>query len=202
MIRRFPFRPSSQSHRSRAGHGTACFFVLALAAGPCALPVHADVLDQENAAASFAWRRCGGTGRSLFQSFMPRFTPLAAVALDIREVPAEGEMAHIRVRIGWTQGAVIAETVAAVTADGWTRFAFVEPVAVKPGTDYFIEWVQPRSWWAVASGNPYPRGEAYNCGEILLALDDYNFRTFAPAARVESRPWAEVKAILSGALAR
>jgi hypothetical protein len=73
---------------------------------------------------------------------------------------------------------------------------------MNPGRDYFIEWVEPRSWWAVATGNPYPRGEAYNCGDSLLALDDYNFRTFAPTVHVESRPWAEVKAILSGAFAR
>ena len=129
---------------------------------------------------------------------MPRFTPLAGVALDIREVPAGGDAVHVRVRAGWTRGPVVAEAVAAVTAEGWLQIVFAEPVAVNPGNDYVLEWVEPQAWWAVAVGNPYRRGDAYNCGETILPLDDYNFRTFAPAIRVEFRTWAEVKAILAG----
>lgn len=175
---------------------------LALAAGLQAMPAAGEVVDQECAATTSVWRRCGGTGRSLFQGFVPRFTPLAAVALDIRQVPPGGERVRVRVRAGWTQGPVVAEAVAAVTAAGWMRFAFAEPVVVHPGRDYVLEWVEPQAWWAVAEGNRYRRGEAYNCGETILPLDDYNFRTFAPEARVEFRTWAEVKAILAGGPAR
>lgn len=197
-------RGHARDHRRPlpGGRRAAAACALAFLAALPAVPAAGQVVDQECAAATSVWRRCGGTGRSLFQGFMPRFTPLAGVALDIRQVPASGETIHVRVRAGWTQGPVVAEAVALVTADGWMRFDFAEPVAVNPGRDYVLEWVEPQAWWAVAEGNRYARGEAYNCGETILPLDDYNFRTFAPEAHVEFRTWAEVKAILAGARAR
>lgn len=184
-----------QSWRARL-----CLFGIAGAA--LVMPARAQVIDQQNAAGHFAWRRCDGTGRSLFQSFLPRFTPLLGVELEVRDVPVGGERAHVRVRAGWTRGPVIGEAIAMIASEGWARFEFAAPAEVDPGRDYFIEWVEPQSWWVLDGTDPYPRGEAYNCGETLLVLDDYNFRTLAPAAHVETRPWAEVKAILSGGSGR
>lgn len=203
MRSRLPHPSPVRSRGIRSRRASLCLLGILWAAGAAhTATARAQVIDQQNAAGHFAWRRCDGTGRSLFQSFLPRFTPLAGVDLEVRDVPAGGERAHVRVRAGWPRGPVIGEVTAMIAAAGWVRFEFAAPVDVNPGRDYFIEWVEPQSWWVVGVTDPYPRGEAYNCGETLLVLDDYNFRTFAPAAHLETRPWAEVKAILSGGSAR
>ncbi len=172
------------------------------AAAALALLLHvpgapAEVLDQENAPATDGYSRCAAAG-GLFQSFQPQFTPLAACALDIRDVPVGGEAIHVRVHAGAPEGIVLAEATVLATAAGWAVAAFSPPLDVVPGTDYVIEWVQPRSWWAFGFGDPYPRGEAYNCGGALYFDRDFAFRTYAPPVHMESRSWSSIKLILSG----
>ena len=66
-----------------------------------------------------------------------------------------------------------------------------------PRRDYVIEWVHPVSRWASSPGDPYPRGEAYNCGGVLLFDTDLNFRTYAPDRHVEDVTWTQAELRLS-----
>lgn len=182
--------PRAGTHSMRRTGALILAFVLQ------ARGVTADVLDQENAPVTDGYSRCAAAG-GLFQSFQPQFTPLAACALDIRQVPAGGEVIHVRLHTGAPEGAVVAEASVLATSDGWTIATFDPPLDVTPGADYVIEWVQPVSWWAFGFGDPYPRGEAYNCGGNLYVDRDFAFRTYAPPKHVESWSWSSLKRILS-----
>src|SRR5262245_11778889 len=89
-----------------------------------AAPAHADVLDQENAPQTRGWTGCSTPTGNLFQSFEPSFTPLSAVAIDVREVPAAGEMATFRLHAGAPEGEVVAEVTVRLEQAGWVRIAF------------------------------------------------------------------------------
>lgn len=165
---------------------------LVLSAGPItAEPT--DVLDQHNDRATAFRSRCEGAARSLSQVFRPAATPLAAIALEVRDVPTLGDRMHVRVRLGWPGGPILTEAHVDVATAGWVRFDFAEPLLVELDASYVIEWVEPRSWWACGFDDPYERGEAYNCGGQLLPDQDFNFRTWAPRTHWESRTWSDLK---------
>jgi hypothetical protein len=174
--------------------------VLCLAGTRAACDPATDVLDQRNEAPTALRSRCDGAARSLFQAFRPAASPLAALAIEARDVPATGERLHLRVRAGSPWGPILGEAHAEITTDGWVRVDFASALALQLDDYYLIEWVEPRSWWACRDDDPYRRGEAYNCAGTLLPNRDFNFRTWAPQAHWESRTWSDLKRRLSGAL--
>lgn len=174
--------------------------ILLLATAPAAADPATDVLDQRNDVPTGFRSRCDGAGRSLFQAFRPGATPLAALAIEARDVPAGGERARLRVRAGSPSGPILGEAHADIAADGWIRFDFTDALVVQLDHYYLIEWVEPQSWWACRDDDPYRRGEAYNCGGVVLPDRDFNFRTWAPKTHWESRTWGDVKRRLAGAL--
>jgi hypothetical protein len=170
-----------------------------LAGSIMALPAGADVLDQENAPQTLGWTGCSTPAGNLFQSFEPRFKPLSALEIDARDVPAAGETATFRLHTGAPEGEVVAEVTIRIEHTGWAHIAFDPPIDVTTRHDYVIEWVHPVSRWASSFGDPYPHGEAYNCGAMLLFDMDFSFRTYAPDQHVEDVSWTYVLRRLSGA---
>jgi len=138
---------------------------LPLAATPAGADPATDVLDQQNAGLTIAHARCADAGRSLYQAFRPRATPLVAIAIEAREVPPAGDTAHLRIRAGAPDGPVVGEThVAIPAAGGWVRAEFTSELLVELDGYYVIEWVNPTAWWACRDDDPYARGEASGLG--------------------------------------
>jgi hypothetical protein len=166
---------------------------------PAAADPATDVLDQQNAGLTVAHARCADAGRSLYQAFRPRATPLVAIAIEAREVPLAGDTAHLRIRAGAPDGPVVGEThVAIPAAGGWVRAEFTNELLVELDGYYVIEWVNPTAWWACRDDDPYARGEAYNCAGAVMPYRDFNFRTWAPATHWELRTWGQLKRRLAG----
>jgi len=176
--------------------------VALLAGSLLSSPARADVLDQENAPPTLGWTGCSTPTGNLFQSFEPRFTPLSAVEIDVRDVPMTGETATFRLHTGAPEGEVVAEVTVRIEKAGWTRIPFDSVLAVTTRHDYVIEWMHPVSRWASSFGDPYPRGEAYNCGGSLLFDTDFSFRTYAPDQHVEDVSWTHAKRRLSDSRSR
>jgi hypothetical protein len=153
----------------------------------------ADVLDQECAPATIWVARCLRAGAGWAQSFRPSTTPLAAVALDIRDVPMRGDSMRVCVRAGLLTGQVLAEARVFVTQDGWARFAFDPEIGVELDQTYTIQLIGSGAWWACSDTDPYARGFAFNCGAEILPVRDFNFRTYAPAEHWQQMGWSEWK---------
>jgi hypothetical protein len=185
--------PPTRGHDRREARRAAAGLLVLVSSWVAAADPLIDVIDQENAPATAARSRCDGGDRSLWQAFCPRATPLSAVALDVRDVPAAGESALVQLRAGAPDGPVLGGARAVIAADGWVRFVFAAALPIELDGYYVIEWVRPRGWWAQRNDDPYARGEAYDCAGEVLAFTDFNFRTYAPAAHWQATTWSAIK---------
>lgn len=138
---------------------------------------------------------CGDTDRSLFQSFPPTLSPLAAVELRLRTggaFPAEGIGTTVVIRAGGPAGAELGMANAFIDGPRETgaqlmvRYNFAPAIAVMPGDPVVIEWLSPLPGgladailtWMGRTDDPFPAGTMFGCGEGALPENDLNFRTF------------------------
>jgi hypothetical protein len=133
----------------------------------------------------------GGLG-SLFQSFTPAASPLAAVDLRLRVgggFPTGGFLTIIKIRENEPEGSVLA------TAEAWVpgpqstgeqldvRFTLADPISVIPGYTYVIEWVSPQEGgkvlsWMASDSDTYPYGTALGCQGVQIEWSDMIFTTY------------------------
>ena len=148
-------------------------------------------IDQVNAASAEKSRGCGATQGSLFQSFTPSVTNLAAVDLRLRaggSFPSEGIETTVTIRSGGVGGDVLGTRTAFVSGPQPTgteltvRFQFGPLLPLVPGEPYIIEWTTPGDailTWMVAEDNPYDVGIAFGCSGQGIEDEDFIFTTYA-----------------------
>ena len=149
-------------------------------------------IDQVNDVPTDTSGGCGATTEgSLFQSFTPSTSNLAAVDLRLRaggSFPSEGIATGINIRSGTVDGSVLGTATAFVSGPQATgpqpvvRFQFSPPVSLVPGETYVIEWITPGDvilTWVVAEGDPYPGGTAFGCSGQAIENEDFIFTTYA-----------------------
>lgn len=134
---------------------------------------------------------CGGPG-SLFQSFTPSVSSLAAVDLRLRaggSFPDTEYETTINIREATTDGAVLATATTLVPGPQTTgaqidvRFNFSPEIVLTPGNVYVIEWIETDNdtilTWMRAEGDTYTDGNAFGCGGMNPIVDkDFIFTTF------------------------
>lgn len=147
------------------------------------------VPDQVNNVVPSISRECFPSGPfSLYQSFTPKASPLAAVELMFWQgqyFPAEGYSTTVRIRSGTVYGPVLGEATAFIPegTGGLIHFDFPSPIPVVPGSTYVIEWMTPSPdqhiiYWA-GNGDTYAGGEAYGCLETPIPDEDFIFITYS-----------------------
>jgi len=149
-------------------------------------------IDQQNAADTNLNARCVRPTASLYQSFAPRITPLAAVALEVRLVSALGDSLHLRIRAGSPGGKVLAEAAAYAADNGWVQFDLPAPLDVAPGFLYVLEWVHPTGW-VYNADDPYHDGWGFDCTQQPRPEWDFHFRTYAGASGLVAHTWTWIK---------
>jgi hypothetical protein len=128
---------------------------------------------------------------SLYQSFTPTRSSLAAVSLGLVLTPGrvDGDVypATINIREVSPDGPIIGTTTVDVTPlnNEETLFRFSSPIPVTPGGTYVIEWITPSMeddyilGWAQFRDNPYPDGNMFGCSGIPDEGSDLIFTTYA-----------------------
>lgn len=124
---------------------------------------------------------CGGEPMSLFQSFTPSASPLAAVDLRLRvggEFPVTGYDTTINIRSGTPDGDVLGTATTFVPDPQVTGIQLMVnfellPIELTPGNTYVIEWISPAGvilGW-MADDDTYTGGTAFGCTGIPLDVD-------------------------------
>ena len=176
--------PNDRSPRRRRGRVfiVSALAVLVACAAPSLARAHG-VQDQVNDPASFGQFGCVG---SVFQSFTPTASTLAAVDLRIGYNAGSTRTHTINIRSGSETGLVLgtATTTQSSPVTGFflTHFDFAAPIALTPGATYVIELLTFGPW-VQTSGNPYPGGNmSTRCGDRPLETfpdRDLSFITYA-----------------------
>ena len=135
-------------------------------------------------------RGCAGSGMSLYQSFTPAASPLAAVDLMLTRgyaLPSTGLYTTIKILAGAANGEVLGESTSFIFPEGFppqdTHFEFSAPIYLIPGQTYLIEWVTPPNqnyaWWVANKEDTYLGGTAYGCfGTPIEPPEDFIFKTY------------------------
>lgn len=146
--------------------------------------------DQVNDAATGTTRSAEGS--SLYQSFTPGASSLAAVKLRLRAgggFPSTGYTSTVHIRSGSPTGQIVATTTESIPgpiATGATlevTYAFQSPVAVDPGQTYVIEWESPSPMvvsWFTADQDPYAGGTAFGPSGTVISGEDFIFSSYSP----------------------
>jgi hypothetical protein len=129
-------------------------------------------------------------GGSLWQSFTPTASSIAAVRLRLRaggSFPAGGHTSEVRIRAGSPAGQLLGtatESVPGPQATGSTvevTHTFTTALALTPGDTYVIEWVSPDPailTWFFSTQNPYAGGSSLLDSGAEITGRDYVFRTY------------------------
>jgi hypothetical protein len=152
------------------------------------------VADQVNDAPTGKSRGCGTSRRSLFQSFTPSASILAAVDLRLRaggRFPGTGYDTTIRIKSGTPEGPVLRNATATTFVPGpqvpgaqlAVCFEFSAQIPVTPGDTYVIEWISPPEGgpilsWLFAEDGSYPGGTAFGCTKRAIPDGDFIFTTY------------------------
>jgi Tol biopolymer transport system component len=142
------------------------------------------IRDQSNYATVGTSYGCGTGGGSLFQSFTPAVSSLAAVDLALRaggSFPSAGYTTEIRVLEGDLNGEVVATGSAFVSGPVATGATFMVRFPISPALtltagSYVIVWTSPAEGdgvltWMGIDGDVYPGGAAYSCSGTELSGD-------------------------------
>jgi len=132
--------------------------------------------------------------QSLFQSFKPRISPLAAIDLEVYLVPVLGDWTRLRLRRGSPGGPIVAESRVLAAANGWLRFDLAAPLPVDVGGIYVIEWMRPYGWM-YNDDDPYDAGWACNCIAAPRLDWDFHFRTLAGGIGLQPITWSRLKTL-------
>ncbi|UCC83423.1 MAG: hypothetical protein JSW46_00385 [Gemmatimonadota bacterium] len=133
---------------------------------------------------------------SLYQSFTPSLSPLAAVELRMRaggSFPSEGVDMTVKIRGDIPTGTDLGIATAFVPGPQTTGaqplvlLEFSPAIAVTTGSTYVIEWPSldgsVLGWigadGVAGSGGPYDGGTAFGCSKNPIADRDWNFTTFS-----------------------
>ncbi len=130
---------------------------------------------------------------SLFQSFTPSASSLAAVRLRLRvgaEFPSSGYSASVKVRYGTFDGPILAKATIIIPGPLVATillvpvFDFLPVIELSPGDTYVIEWVTPREGsgvlaWMASTDYSYPEGTAFGCLGFVDHGKDFIFTTYA-----------------------
>ena len=152
----------------------------------CVIPLEPD---QMNGDPGGSYESCSADLGSLFQSFTPTLSSLAAIDLSLRgggQFPAEGYESTVYIRSQAHDGTILGSATATVRSIYYTeafRYCFSPPLSVTPGMSYIIEWAAPEQGsevlsWCVKDGNPYPGGMAFSCAGEPSPDADFVFRTY------------------------
>lgn len=137
------------------------------------------------------YRECwsGPESWSLYQSFTPSVSPLAAVDLMFIQgynFPETGFSITIQIRAGSVNGEVVgtATTLKLYDSEPTVRFHFSPPIPVIPGQTYVIEWITPDTnhilYMIANKANTYDGGKGYGCLKIPMdPEEDFIFTTYS-----------------------
>lgn len=137
------------------------------------------------------WCVPGSTDQeSLYQSFKPTRSSLAAVSLGLMSRVYNTDVYPTTINIRDPYGAVIGtKTVDVIppppTYDEETLFQFSSSIPVTPGETYVIEWITPSTenefdiGWVYLTNNPYPGGNSFDCSGEPEDYKDFIFTTYA-----------------------
>ena len=134
----------------------------------------------------------GGLG-SLFQSFTPRASALAAIDIGMNtggDFPSLGYETTVNVRSDSPNGPLLGTATVlvpgpqSVGAQLEVRFDFSPVIPLSPGNPYLIEWISPFEGgrtltWMTADRDSYSGGTAFGCAGIAILGDDLIFKTYA-----------------------
>jgi hypothetical protein len=150
-------------------------------------------VDQRNTAPTNLSAFCANQ-QSLYQSFKPRISPLAAIELEVYLVPVLGDWTELRLRRASPGGDVVAESRVFAAADGWLRFDLAAPLPVAVGSVYVIEWLRPYGWM-YNDDDPYDAGWGCNCIAAPRLDWDFHFRTLAGGIGLQATTWSRLKSL-------
>jgi hypothetical protein len=138
-------------------------------------------IDQSHVGDAIQGSHCGTAGGSLYQSFQPAATTLAAVDLFLWDLDPGTNLVTIRIRSGGPTGVVLATAKAELRGE-LAHLDLPTPLNVLPHSTLTIEWLDRSddalAWKDIATNN-YLRGTAFGCTGVPIPGGDRLFRTYS-----------------------